>query len=215
MILYDYYRSSACYRVRIGLNLKGINYQSKTVHLLRDGGEQLSYEYHAINPQQRVPCIRLDSGEVISQSMAILEYLEASYPTPSFFTTDPVVNAQIRAIANIIAADIHPLNNLSVLQYLQTEFEIEQDKKAIWYEHWVRKGFDAIEKKLSLSAGEFSFASRITLADLCLVPQVYNAKRFDVDMRAYPTIQRIYENALIEKAFFNASPEQVEAENIS
>lgn len=209
MILYDYYRSSACYRVRIGLNLKGISYQSKVIHLVKNGGEQFSDDYNLINPQNRVPSLVLDNDEVLTQSSAILEYLETCYPMPSFFTKDPVMDAKIRMITNIINADVHPLNNLSVLEYLQTELDVKQDQKLIWYQYWIKKGFDVIEKKLTCTSGTFCFSNQITLADLYLVPQVYNAKRFDIDMKIYPNIDRIYENLLMNKPFFDAAPEQV------
>lgn len=209
MILYDYYRSSACYRVRTGLNLKGVNYQSKTINLVKNGGEQFSHNYSLINPQKRVPSLVLDNKEVLTQSTAILEYLEACYPTPSFFTRDEVINAKIRMITNIINADIHPLNNLSVLNYLKTEFNITQEKRLVWYQHWIKNGFDVVEKELVDTSRTFCFSEQVTLADLYLVPQVYNAKRFDVNMKMYPNILRVYENLLLNKAFFDASPEQV------
>ena len=209
MILYDYYRSSTCYRVRIGLNLKGISYRSSIVHLVKNGGEQFSPEYNLINPQNRVPSLKLDDDQVLTQSTAILEYLEDCYPNPSFFTKDPVLNAQIRMIANIISSDIHPLNNLSSLRYLETEFKVSESQKSLWYQVWIKKGFDVIENRLVETSGNFCFSNQITLADVYLVPQVYNAKRFNTNMEIYPNIDRVYTNLLTEEVFFNASPEQV------
>lgn len=206
MLLYDYFRSSASYRVRIALNFKGLAYEKKEVHLVKDGGEQHQASYRQVNCQGRVPSLE-DAGDVITQSMAILEYLEEKYPQPPLLPTDITERAHVRAIANLVACDIHPLNNLSVLQYLQNELDVDDAEKQGWYAHWIDTGFTAIEAMLHKSAGTFCFGSDITLADICLVPQVYNAKRFSVSLVHFPLITAIYNRCLEEQAFALAAPE--------
>lgn len=201
--LYDYFRSSAAYRVRIVLNLKGLDYQLQEVHLVNNGGEQHQESYQAINPQELVPTL-IDDDFVISQSMAIIEYLEKKYPEVSVFTGDIKQDARIRALANIIACDIHPLNNLRVLQYLKGTLNISDDEKTKWYANWIALGFAAFEKQLD-SDGKYCFGDQITLADICLIPQVYNAYRFHCDMSAFKKINNIYQSCMKLDAFQKAA----------
>lgn len=207
MKLYSYFRSSAAYRVRIALALKNIEYDIIPVHLINNGGEHKLPEYAALNPQQLVPALQLDDSTVITQSLAILEYLEAIYPSPALLTGDAVQHAKIRAFCQAIACDIHPLNNLRVLKYLSHQFAISDEQKSAWYEHWVVDGFDAIEQMLD-DHSQFCFGNTPTMADCCLVPQVYNTKRFDIDLSKYPNIVRVFENCMGLAAFISASPEQ-------
>jgi maleylpyruvate isomerase len=205
--LYNYSRSSSSFRVRIALNLKGLTYKDIPINLLNDGGEQHSSTYQALNPQRLVPTL-LDDEKVISQSLAIIEYLEELYPHPSLFPTDSHQKALVRSFALAIAADMQPLNNLSVLQYLTKELDLSEEKKLLWYRHWIAKGFTALETKLSAlnSAGDFCFGDTPTLADVCLIPQMYNARRYACDLNAYPTLTRIDTNCQKHPAFLNAWP---------
>jgi maleylpyruvate isomerase len=207
--LYDYLRSSASFRVRIALNLKKVDFQAVPVHLVNNGGEQFSEEYSKINPHHLVPLLQ-DHDIRITQSLAIIEYLDEVYPEPPLLPTNPVDKALVRAMALSIAADIHPLNNLRVLTYLKNEFNISDQQKQQWYQHWITKGFTALEKQLSSSqtTGEFCYGDQPTIADLCLVPQMYNAKRFSCDLSAYPTLGRIDENCRKHSAFIKAWPEE-------
>ncbi len=202
--LYDYFRSTASYRVRIALNIKQQAFEAIPVHLVKEGGEQHKPEYRQLNPQGRVPALQ-DGDVVLTQSMAILEYLEAKYPEPPILPGDIEQQAQIRAVANVIACDIHPLNNLSVLQYLKNEWQVSDDQKTAWYHHWLKVGFDAVEKML-IRSGDYCFDNQVTLADICLVPQVYNAHRFEFDMQAYPRICAINEACLAKAEFSDAAP---------
>ncbi|MFZ9034759.1 MAG: maleylacetoacetate isomerase [Francisellaceae bacterium] len=206
MILYDYFRSSASYRVRIALALKNIDYEKKEIHLVKDNGQQFSEAYVAKNIFSRVPSLEVD-GVVITQSLAIIDYLEKMHPKPSLYTGDAKTDAEILAFAQLIACDIHPLNNISVLNYLKNEFEISDEGRQRWYVHWLENGFKALESMLKKSAGAYCFGDQITLADVCLIPQVYNAKRFNVPLDNYPTIVKINEQALKHKAFYQASPD--------
>ncbi|GGG07817.1 MULTISPECIES: maleylacetoacetate isomerase [Cysteiniphilum] len=208
MILYDYFRSSASFRVRIALQLKKISYESKEIHLINHGGEQFSSAYKAINPQSRVPALQ-DGNVIITQSLAIIDYLEDKYPKHSIYPIDPVLKAKVKAFALTIACDIHPLNNSGTLNFLKSEFAANEAHINKWYAHWVQLGFSALEQTLQQTAGMYCFGDEISLADICLIPQVFNAKRFNVDISSFPTIQRIYEHAMKHPAFFNASPEQV------
>ncbi|MCL1036562.1 maleylacetoacetate isomerase [Shewanella submarina] len=207
MTLYGYWRSSAAYRVRIALNLKGIEVDHKSVHLVKDGGQQHHADYISLNPQQLVPALVLDDGEVLTQSMAMLEYLEDTHPEIPLLPSDTLAKAKVRALANAIACDVHPLNNLRVLQYLKGEAGLDDAAKDAWYQHWIVTGFNAYEAMLADTAGEFSFGDSPTLADICLVPQVYNARRFKIPLDNYPHIVRIVENCNRLAAFAEAAPE--------
>jgi maleylacetoacetate isomerase len=207
--LYSYWRSSAAYRVRIALNLKGMEYAIQPVHLVRDGGEQHTAEYRALNPQQLVPVL-LDGERVIRQSLAIIEYLDEVYPdTTPLRPRDLRERARVRALALSIACDIHPLGNLRVLQYLENELDISDKQKTAWSRHWIKVGFDALEASLAQSpeVGRFCSGDDPTVADCCLVPQVYNARRFGVKLQAYPTIVRIDAACNELEAFQRAAPE--------
>ncbi|ESS73818.1 putative maleylacetoacetate isomerase MaiA [Methyloglobulus morosus KoM1] len=206
IILYSYFRSSAAYRVRIALNLKNIGYEIRPVHLLKNGGEQFKADYLALNPQGRVPVLVVENT-VLSQSSAIIEYLEEVYPTPPLLPANAIERAYVRSLAQIIACDIHPLNNLRVLNYLndlvQTDFQLS------WYSHWIHEGFSAIEQLLlkNNSWGRFCHGDAPGMADAFLIPQVYNAFRFGCEMNNFPLISAIYENCMQEAAFSNAAPD--------
>jgi len=206
MKLYSYWRSTAAYRVRIALNIKELECEVIPVHLVKDGGEHLKEEYTRLNPQGLVPTFVTNNAEVLTQSLAIIDYLENCYPSQSLYPSDPVKKAQAQAMALSIACDIHPLNNLRVLKYLKSEDwqQIQVDK---WYAHWILNGFEAIELQLEKSAGQFCFDQTITVADIFLVAQVYNANRFNVPLEAYPIIQKINANCLKQQAFIDALPE--------
>lgn len=205
MKLYTYFRSSAAYRVRIALNLKGIAYESIPIHLTRDGGKQKSPEYRAINPQMRVPSLELDSGEILTQSIAIIEYLDEVQARPALLPSNPVGRAKVRALANLIACDIHPLNNLMPLQYLKREMKHEQPEIDAWYHHWILQGFDALETMLQ--PGPYAVGGAVTLADVCLVPQVYNARRLKVPLDRFPKIVAVDAACLKLEAFDKARPD--------
>ena len=206
MKLIGYFRSSAAYRVRIALNLKGVTVEHASRHLRK--GEQRAPDYAAINPQMLVPALVLDSGEVLTQSLAILEYLEETHPQPPLLPSDPVGRARVRALALIPTADIHPIQNLRVMGYLREKFGQTEESAFAWSRHWIETGFDAYEATIAkdTKTGVFSHGDSPTLADLCLVPQVFNAARFKVDMKKYPTIQRIYDACLRLPAFDAAQP---------
>lgn len=208
MELYSYWRSSAAYRVRIALNFKQLEADQKYVHLVKDGGEQNSQNYRRLNPQGRVPTLVYD-GMPITQSMAILEFLEEIHPNPPLLPEDTMDRAWVRSLANVVACDIHPLNNLGVLNYLKEEFGADDDAKTKWYRHWIVQGFTALEERMSNDArtSDFCYGKKVTLADICLVPQVYNAERFNVDVSAFPTIQHITDNCRKLEEFERAAPE--------
>lgn len=205
--LYNYYRSSASFRVRIALNLKQLDYQDIPVHLINNGGEQFLPEYQALNPQNLVPILREDE-KVISQSLAIIEYLDELYPAPHLLPKDAYEKALVRSFALVIAADLHPLNNLRVLKYLTNDLGFSENKKTEWYQHWIAKGFAALEKQLSSlnKSGDYCFGDTPTLADIYLVPQMYNARRFSCDLSSYPILTRIDANCQNHPAFIKASP---------
>jgi maleylacetoacetate isomerase len=207
IILYSYFRSSAAYRVRIALNLKNIDYEIRPVHLLKNGGEQFKVDYLALNPQGRVPVLVLEN-KVLTQSSAIIEYLEEVYPTPPLLPDNVLERAYVRSLAQIIACDVHPLNNLQVLAYLKG-FVKEDGFEQGWRIHWIQEGFAAFEQLLQKKeyCGQFCFGDMPGMADAFLIPQVYNAFRFGCEMSSYPLISGIYENCLRETAFFNAAPE--------
>ncbi len=205
--LYDYYRSSCSYRVRIALNLKGIDYDKIPIHLVQDGGMQNQPSYRALNPQGLVPS--LDTGEhIITQSLAIIEYLNDIEPSPPLLPPNPLERAEIRSLALLIACEIHPLNNLRVLNTLKENFHADESAITAWYHQWLKAGFDALEKRLSALPREkpVCFKSDISLADICLIPQVYNAMRFEFSLENYPLIMAINEYCLSLPAFQNASP---------
>lgn len=205
MKLYSYFRSSAAYRVRIALNLKNLSYETIPVHLQKDGGHHRSAEYQAVNPQMRVPSLMLPGGEVLTQSLAIIGYLNEVHPQPPLFPSDPVERARVRAVSQIIACDIHPLNNLGTLQYLKRTLGQEQAAIDAWYAYWIKVGFDAIEKMIK--PGPYAFGAKVTLADVCLVPQVYNARRMKVPIDAFPKIVAVDAACLALPAFDKARPE--------
>lgn len=207
MKLYSYFRSSAAYRVRIALALKNLPFDIVPVHLVNNGGEQKSPEYTAINPQQLLPSLATDDGDIITQSLAILEFLEESYPETPLLPSDKIARAKVRALCQVIACDIHPLNNLRVLKYLKNDLQVSDEQKTAWYHCWIAEGFTALEKQLPNNAN-FCYGNSPTLADCCLIPQVYNALRFDCDMTDYPKIMRIYQQCNTLSAFVTASPEQ-------
>lgn len=209
MKLYSYFRSSASYRVRIALNLKGVPYEYVPVHLVRNGGEQLSKAYRDINPDRLVPSLVDDAQPPITQSLAIIEYLEEIHPEPPLLPRDPAARAYVRSLSLQIACEIHPLNNLRVLKYLTENLGLDDEAKVAWYRHWVEVGFDSLEARLVADkrTGAFCVRDVPTIADLCLVPQVFNAQRFSVDIGRYPTLARINENAMRLDAFAQAAPD--------
>lgn len=210
--LYDYFRSSAAFRVRIALNLKGLSYESIPIHLLNNGGEQFTKEYQAINPQSLVPALQVD-GKIITQSLAIIEYLDETHPGTPLLPADPYTKALVRSFALAITADIHPLNNLRVLRYLSNELKCSEDQKSKWYQHWMAKGLSALEQFLTQHkmSQEYCFGNTPTLADICLIPQLYNAKRFACDLNAYPTLVAIDTRCQQLKAFKDACPKETVA----
>ena len=207
-VLHDYYRSSASYRVRIALNLKGLDYDSRPVNLA--AGEQKSDDYHALNPQGFVPMLAID-GLKLTQSLAIIVYLDQRYPEPPLMPADPADGAHVRAMALAIACDIHPLNNLRVLKYLAGPLRLSEDERKDWYAHWIEQGFAALEAMAAPRAGSLMFGDTPTLADVCLVPQMYNARRFNVAVDAFPTLVRADETASRIEPFAAAHPDRQEA----
>jgi maleylacetoacetate isomerase len=209
MKLYTYFRSSAAYRVRIALNLKGLQYEAVPVHLLRHGGEQLSASYRNINPSASVPTLQDERG-TLTQSMAILEYLEETHRDVPLLPADPLGRARVRELCQIIACDIHPLGNLRVLRYLVHQLKVSEEAKTEWYRHWVSDGLAALEAHLARDPGtaDFCHGETPTLADCFLVPQVFNAQRFEIDMAPYPNIARINETCAQLPAFQHAHPSQ-------
>jgi maleylacetoacetate isomerase len=205
--LHTYFRSSASYRVRIALALKGLTYTSIPVHLLRHGGEQHLPEFASLNPAELIPVL-VDGSATLTQSLPIIEYLEEVYPLPALLPADTVGRARVRAIAQTIACEIHPLNNLRVLQYLERTLGSDAQARKTWYAHWVNLGFSALEAMLSdnSSTGVFCHGDAPTLADCCLVPQIYNAKRYEISLSSYPTIRRIGDTCLTLDAFQLAAP---------
>ena len=206
-VLYDYFRSSASYRVRIALNLKGVDYEHRPVNLAE--GEQKDPAYHELNPQNFVPMLEID-GHRLTQSLAIIVYLDQKFPDPALMPADPVAGAHVRALAMTVACDIHPLNNLRVLKYLRGTLGISEDAKDEWYRHWVVEGLAALEEMARPHAGAFLFGDAPTIADICLVPQLYNARRFSVPLTDYPTLRRADETASSHAAFAGAHPDRQE-----
>jgi len=209
MKLYSYFRSSAAYRVRIALNLKGLDYEYLPVHLTRGGGEQLRPEYRKVNPQALVPVL-LDGQHTLNQSLAIIEYLDEAHPRPPLLPGDPAARARVRGLAQMIACEIHPLNNTRVLGYLTGAAGVSDEARSAWYRHWVAEGFTALEARLAgdSATGRFCHGDAPGMADCCLVPQVANARRFKCDLSQYPTLVAIDSNCLALEAFQRAAPER-------
>lgn len=209
MKLYDYWRSSAAYRVRIALNLKGLPYTHESVSLVKDGGENLKPAYRALNPQGKVPSLELDGGAVLNQSLAIIEYLDETHPAPAFLPADPIARAQVRAFALTIACDLHPLNNIAVLKHLEATYAVDGKGKVDWMAHWMAEAFGALEEGLKRRdwQGPWLFGEAPGLAEICLVPQVYNARRWGVDVEPYPLLVKADEAARAHEAFEKAAPE--------
>ncbi|MES3025580.1 MAG: maleylacetoacetate isomerase [Pseudomonadota bacterium] len=209
MKLYTYFRSSAAYRVRIALNLKGLEYEAVPVHLLKDGGQHLQSAYRAINPGALIPSLQ-DDGATVTQSLAIIEYLEETHPFMPLLPQGALDRARVRALAQMVACDIHPITNLRVLKYLTGTLGVSEDAKTAWYKHWVQEGLAVIEAHLAHApeTGRFCHGDSPSMADCCLVPQVFNALRFKVDMAAYPTVARIDAACAELPAFTAAHPSQ-------
>lgn len=208
MKLYTYFRSSAAYRVRIALHLKGLAFESVPVHLLRDGGQQHAADYAALNPNETVPSLD-DNGQIVTQSLAIIEYLDETHPSPPLLPGTAADRARMRAIAQVIASDTHPLNNLRVLQHLTRSFNLSEAQKNAWYCHWVERGLQTVEKMLASDprTGRFCHGDTPTLADCCLVPQVFNARRFGCSLEGLPTVLRICATCEELEAFQRAAPQ--------
>lgn len=206
--LYDYYRSTAAYRVRIALNLKGLAYRQSPVNLR--AGEQSQSAYRDLNPQCLVPTLETAEGRLLHQSLAICEYLEEAQPRPALLPTEATGRARVWALAQLVACDIHPLNNLRVLQYLEVELDASDAQKKAWYQHWIHEGFRALETLLAgdPQTGRFCYGEQPTLADVCLVPQVFNANRFELGLGDYHNIRRINAACLELEAFDRARPER-------
>lgn len=206
LTLYTYFRSSAAFRVRIALNLKGLKPDNKFVHLLKEGGQQFFEDYRALNPQSLVPTLT-HLGHAINQSLAIIEYLDEAYPEPPFLPSDTFGRARVRAIAYAIACDIHPLNNLRVRKYLHNVLARSDEEILAWQVHWMTLGFEALEAMmLDAKTGRFCHGDAPTLADICLIPQLANARGADMDLRPYPTLKRIEKAAYEIPAFMDALP---------
>jgi maleylpyruvate isomerase len=206
--LYTYFRSSAAFRVRIALNLKGLPYDSVPIHLLRGGGEQHGERYVARNVMHLIPTLE-DGSLSLGQSLAIIEYLEESHPAPALLPADARTRAKVRELALTVACDIHPLNNLRILRYLNDPLQIDEQRRSEWARHWMSVGFTAIEHTLLRSGAQrsgYCFGDTPTLADCCLIPQVFNARRAAVSMDEYPTIQRVHEHCMQHPAFIKSAP---------
>ena len=205
MKLYTYFRSSAAYRVRIALNLKGLASEQIAIHLQKEGGLNRKPEFRAVNPHGRVPALALDSGDVLIQSLAIIEYLDETHPQPPLLPRDPVERAKVRALAQVIACDIHPLNNVGPLRYIKNVLGQDQAKIDAWYHHWIADGFEAVEALIH--PGPYACGNAVTLADVCLVPQVYNARRLKVPLDRFPKIVAVDAACAKLAAFDKARPE--------
>ena len=209
LVLYSYWRSSAAYRVRIGLNLKRLAYEIVPVHLVRHGGEQHAAGFHEVNPQELVPVLQYGQRRM-RQSLSILDYLDEVWPEPPLLPATARGRQRVRALAQLVACDIHPLNNLRVLQYLEREWNVPQPERDAWARHWMADGFSAFEQLLADNPATSEFCDGLapTVADCCLVPQLYNARRFGLDLSPYPTLLRIEAACLALPAFDAARPER-------
>ncbi|MGB6536590.1 MAG: maleylacetoacetate isomerase [Xanthobacteraceae bacterium] len=205
MKLYSYFRSSAAYRVRIALNLKNLRYELISVHLVKDGGHNYRPQFRTVNPQMRVPALVTEAGEVLIQSLAIIEYLDETHPQPPLLPSEPIARAKTRALAQLVACDIHPLNNTSSLRYLKNRMAQPQGEIDAWYHHWILTGFEALEALLE--PAPYACGEAATLADICLVPQVANARRFKVPLDKFPKIVGVEAACLKLPAFDRARPE--------
>ena len=205
MKLYSYYRSSAAFRVRIALNLKGLKYEYLPVNLVEL--DHKSESYLAANPQGLVPALELPSGQVLAQSVAIIEWLEQSYPDPALLPKDALEQARIRSMINTICCDIHPLCNVSVTNYLKDRYSAGQEATAHWYTTWMHRGFSAIEQVLAANNSAYSFGEMPCMADIFLAPQVYNARRFDVPMHDFPHLERVVDSCMQLDTFAQAAPD--------
>ncbi len=206
--LYSYWRSSSAYRIRIALNLKGLDYELVPIHLVKDGGQHRQPAFMKLNPQGLVPVLT-DGGRVFRQSVAICEYLDEAYPSRPLLPADIRSRARVRNLTQVIASDIQPLNNLRVLMYLEKELDIKGQRKSDWYRYWIEDGFAAFEQLLAESptTGDFCEGDDPTMADAFLVPQVYNALRYEIDLAPYPEVQRVYQNGIDVEEFQSAAPE--------
>jgi maleylacetoacetate isomerase len=208
MKLYSFFRSSASYRVRIALNLKGIKYEQAPIHLRRGGGEQLQPAYKAINPQALVPALE-DTGRILTQSLAIIEYLDEKYPSPPLLPKDPADKALVRSMALVIACEVHPIQNLRVLNYVKSAYNQSDEQVSRWAQHWINLGLMALEQMIVAQPNreKFCFGDTPTVADTCLVPQLGNARRYGCDLSQYPAITNIEKNCMAIAAFADAAPE--------
>jgi maleylacetoacetate isomerase len=209
MKLYTFFRSSASYRVRIALNVKGLSYEQAPIHLRRGGGEQFSAAYKALNPQALVPTLE-DNGTILTQSLAIIEYLEEKYPKPALLPSGAADKALVRAMALNIACEVHPIQNLRVLNYVKSSYGQTDEQVNRWAQHWIDLGLSALEQSIVArgKGGKFCFGDAATLADICLVPQLGNARRYGCDLSKYPIILNIEKNCMALPAFANAAPEK-------
>ncbi|MET0540479.1 MAG: maleylacetoacetate isomerase [Variovorax sp.] len=206
MKLYNYFRSSASFRVRIALELKGLPYDYIPVHLVK--GEHRKEGYASVSASQLVPTLQTDGGELLGQSMAIMEYLDETHPEPALLPSDALGRARVRALAQLVACEIHPLNNLRVLKYLVNQLKVDEDTKNDWYRHWVRVGLEAFERQLAQSpeGSSYCWGDTPTMADCCLVPQIFNAQRFDCDLNGLPRTMAAFETCMQLDAFRRAQP---------
>ena len=209
MELFTYFRSSAAYRARIVLNLKGLNADFRFVHLVKDGGQQHTPEFKAVNPQCFIPAL-VDGGHTITQSLAIAEYVDEIHPEPPLLPKDPAARARVRALALVVACDIHPLTNQRILKYLEKEYGLDEAQRKRWIQRWVTEGFGPLEKLLAddPATGKCCHGDTPTIADVFLVPQMFSARRFDTDLSPFPTLRRINEHCLTLKAFIDAAPDK-------